>query len=58
MTYLEAHQDQLIGEAPAAASAASTAVAGGVISDVVTRLTRLEMRADEVAKRLSPPNGP
>ena len=57
MTYLEAHQNQLIGEARAAASAASTAVAGAVISDVVTRLTRLEMRADEVAKRLSPPSG-
>jgi hypothetical protein len=56
MTYLEAHQDQLIGEARSAASAASTAVAGAVISDVVTRLTRVEMHAEEITKRLSPPD--
>jgi hypothetical protein len=55
MTHLEAHQGQLIGEARAAASTASTAVAAAVISDVVTRVTRLEMRAEEVSKRLMPP---
>ena len=50
MTHLEANQAQLIVEARAAASAASTAVTGGVISDVVTRLTRLEMRAEQLEK--------
>jgi hypothetical protein len=55
MTHLEANQRNLIVEARAAASAASTAVAGAVISEAVTRLTRLEMRTDEFANRLSPP---
>jgi hypothetical protein len=54
MTHLEANQAQLIVEARAAASAASTAVAGGVISDVVTRLTRLEMSAEQLDKPSSP----
>ena len=48
MVYLEANQDKLVGEARSAASAASTAVAGAVISDVVTRLTRLEMHTEEL----------
>ena len=52
MVYLEANQDKLVGEARSAASAASTAVAGAVISDVVTRLTRLEMHTEEIGKRL------
>ena len=54
MTHLEANEGQLIVEARAAASAASTAVTGAVISDVVTRLTRLEERADKLPKP-SPP---
>jgi hypothetical protein len=54
MTHLEANQAQLIVEARAAASAASTAVTGGVISDVVTRLTRLEMGAEQLDKPSSP----
>jgi len=54
MTHLEANQAQLIVEARAAASAASTAATGGVISDVVTRLTRLEMRAEQLDKPSSP----
>ena len=54
MTHLEANQAQLIVEARSAASAASTAVTGGVISDVVTRLTRLEMHAEQLAKPSSP----
>ena len=52
MTHLEANQGQLVVEARSAASAAATAVAGAVISDVVTRVTRIEMRAEEAAKRL------
>ncbi len=55
MVYLEANQDKLVGEARSAASAASTAVAGAVISDVVTRLTRLEMHTEEIGKRLQAP---
>jgi glutathione S-transferase len=54
MTYLEAHQERLVGEARSAANAASTAVAGAVISDVVTRLTRVEMATEGAAKRLAP----
>ncbi|HLB98317.1 MAG TPA: hypothetical protein VJK90_11665 [Acetobacteraceae bacterium] len=36
------------------ASAAATAMSGAVISDVLTRVTRVEMRAEEAAKRLPP----
>jgi hypothetical protein len=46
MTQLEAHQAQLVAEAKAEASAASTVVAGGVLAEVVTRLTRLEIQAE------------
>jgi hypothetical protein len=46
MTHLEAGQRHLIVEAKAAAGAAATAVAGAVVSDVVTRVTRIEMRAE------------
>jgi phage shock protein A len=49
MTRLEANQEQLVVQAQAAAGAAATALAGAVISDTVTRLTRLEERE----KRLS-----
>lgn len=56
MTHLEANQAQLIVEARAAASTAASAAAGGMIADVVTRLTRIEVRAEEVAKRLPPPD--
>ena len=54
-TTREANQGKLVGEARSAASAASTAVAGAVISDVVTRLTRLEMHTEEIGKRLQAP---
>src|SRR5580658_1238748 len=53
---LEANHRQVIVEARAAAGAASSSVAAAVISDVVTRLTRIEMRAEEAAKRLMPPD--
>jgi hypothetical protein len=52
MTHLEAGQGQLVSEARAAAGIAATGLAGAVISDVVTRVTRLEMRHDDVARRL------
>lgn len=55
MTHLEAGQGQLITEAKAAAGVAATGLAGSVISDVVTRVTRIEMRQDEIQRRLPPP---
>ena len=55
MTHLEVGQGQLITEAKAAAGAAATGLASSVISDVVTRVTRLEMRQDEFQRRLPPP---
>jgi len=56
MIHLEAGQTHLVTEARAASSAAASAVAGAMLSDVVTRLTRMEMRAEETARRLPPPN--
>jgi hypothetical protein len=58
MTHLEAGQAQLITEAKAAAGIAATGLAGSVISDVVTRLTRVEGWQgwqDEIQRRLPPP---
>jgi hypothetical protein len=56
MTYLEAGQGQLVTEARAAAGAAATGLAGQVISDVVTRVTRIEMRQEDIQRRLPPPS--
>jgi ribulose 1,5-bisphosphate synthetase/thiazole synthase len=59
MIRLEAAQNQLVLEARAAASAAATAIVGAMLSDIVTRLTRLEMRLGDGAGRLEPPaSGP
>lgn len=58
MTHLEAGQGQLVTEARGAAGAAATALAGAVISDVVTRVTRIEMRQDELHHRLTGPPAP
>jgi outer membrane lipoprotein SlyB len=55
MTHLEAGQGQLITEAKAAAGIAATGLAGSVISEVVTRVTRIEMRQDDIQRRLPPP---
>jgi hypothetical protein len=58
MTHLEAAQGQLVVEAKAAAGGAASAIAGAVISDIVTRVTRIEMRAEEAGRRsLPPPSG-
>jgi phage shock protein A len=51
MLRLEAAQAQIVTEARSAATAASTAVAGAVISDAVTRITRLEGRADQLEQQ-------
>jgi len=45
---LEAEQGQVITTAGAAATAAAATVAGSVISDAVTRITRLEGRAEQL----------
>lgn len=44
MMRLEAGREQLVTEAKAAAGVAATGLAGSVIADVVTRVTRIEMR--------------
>jgi hypothetical protein len=54
MTHLEAGQERLITEAKSAAGSAATVVAGSVISDAVTRLTRIEMRQEDFQRRLPP----
>ena len=55
MTRLESEQTRLVTEARSAATAAGTMVAGAVVSDTVTRLTRLEGRVDQVERRHLPP---
>lgn len=55
MTHLEAGQGQLITEAKAAAGIAATGLAGSVISDLVTRLTKIEMLQNDIQRRLLPP---
>jgi hypothetical protein len=57
MTYLEASQERLITEAKAAAGVAATGLAGSVISEVVTRVTRIEMRQEDIQRRLGRPDG-
>jgi hypothetical protein len=54
ITRIEAREGQVITEAKAAAAAAATMVASAVISDIVTRVTRVEMRQDDLQKRLPP----
>jgi two-component sensor histidine kinase len=56
LTRLEAAQQLLVAEAKAAAGAAATTIAGAVLSDVVTRVTRVEMRTEAVERRLLPPS--
>ena len=56
MMQLEGRQTQIVTEARSAATAASTAVAGAVLSDAVTRITRLEGRADQVEQRMRLPD--
>jgi len=55
MTHLEATQGQLVVEAKAAAGGAASAIAGAVISDIVTRVTRIEMGAEQAQRLLPPP---
>jgi len=56
LTRLEAGQGPIIAEARAAAGVAATGLASAMIADVVTRITRLEMRQDSLNSRLQPPD--
>ncbi len=56
---LEMAHDRLVAEAQAAASAATTTVVGAVFSDIITRVTRIEMRlGDGVGRLPSAASGP
>jgi hypothetical protein len=55
MIRLESEQTQIIIAAGSAATAASTVVAGAVISVAVTRITRLEIRTEQIEQRRLPP---
>jgi len=57
MTHLEAARGQIVVEAPSAAGAAATTVAGAIISDVVTCVTRIEMRAEDATRQIPGPDG-
>jgi hypothetical protein len=48
---LEAQQDRIVTEARSAATAAGTMVAGGVIAEVVTRLTRAEHKLEALGDK-------
>jgi len=53
---LESEQTQIITEARSAATAASTVFVANVVSETVTRITRLEGRADQLEARRLPPS--
>ena len=55
MLRLESEQTQIVTEARSAATAASTTLAGAVIAEAVTRITRLEGRADQLEQQRSLP---
>jgi hypothetical protein len=55
MLRLESGQTQLITEARSAATTAATMIAGAVIADAVTRITRLEGRAEQLEQQRLPP---
>jgi hypothetical protein len=63
MIRLETTREQMIVEAKAAASAAANAAATGVVttalSDIITRVTRIEMRlGDGIGRLPSAASGP
>jgi uncharacterized protein (UPF0335 family) len=55
ITHLEADRGQMITEAKAAAGMAASGIASNILSDAITRITRLEMRQANDAARLPPP---
>lgn len=54
VTRLEAREGQVVTEARNAATIAATTIAGGVISDAITRITRIEDRITHI----EPPRQP
>jgi len=58
LTHLEAQQDRIVTEARSAATAASTMVAGGILAEVVTRLTRAEAKLEALGRRTTRKLGP
>jgi hypothetical protein len=60
MTHLEAGQERIVTQAGAAAhtaaSAAATGIAGSALTEVVTRITRIELRQEEIQRGLPPPS--
>lgn len=54
LTRLEAEQGQVISEAKSAATAAATMIASAVISDAVTRVTRIEEGVRRIEQRPMP----
>lgn len=56
LTRLEAEQHQIVTAAGAAATTAATSIAGAILSDVVTRVTRIEGRTDRLERRRIPPD--
>ena len=54
LTRVEAEREMLIIEAKAAAGAAAPGLAATMMSDVVTRVTRIEVRQEDAQRRLSP----
>jgi hypothetical protein len=48
VTRLEAEQGQIISDAKSAATSAATIIAGAVIADAVTRVTRVEDRVERL----------
>jgi len=54
MTRLEAGQHELVTTARAAANVAAVGVAAAAVSDIVTRVTRIEMQQTVALSRLPP----
>ncbi len=54
LTRLEADQAQVVSEAKSAATGAATMIAGAVISDAVTRVTRVEERLRRLEQKPLP----
>jgi hypothetical protein len=55
MLRLESDQQQIVTEARSASTTAATMIASSIVSDTVTRITRLEGRADQFEQRRLPP---
>ncbi len=55
MIQIEADRGYMIVEAKAAAGMAAIGVVSNVFADIITRITRLEMRQADGAPRLPPP---